>query len=269
MTIAGLGIGKEYGRWTVIGEPIMTARGKRKWLCRCACGTERYVLAQNLAYGGSFSCGCVRKKRRPSDKTVPQSGYKDIAGQRFHRLTALYPMPDRKKRSVVWHCRCDCGNEVDISYNELVYTTRQSCGCQKREYDGQFFKENLTRVDGTSIDQLRSKKLSKNNTTGYKGVYLIRGKYVAKIVFQHKQYFLGTYESIDDAVQARRRAEAILAEGTVRHYERWQQRAKHDPAWARENPVRIFVSRDQAGGFSISFLPQMDDSIAPQGGQHE
>ena len=41
-------------------------------------------------------------------------------------------------------------------------------------------------VDGTSIDAIRSKKVPKDNTTGYKGVYLIRGKYVAKIVFQKK-----------------------------------------------------------------------------------
>ena len=48
------------------------------------------------------------------------------------------------------------------------------------------------------MDALKSKKVPTDNTTGYKGVYLIRGKYVAKIVFQKKQYFLGTYENIED-----------------------------------------------------------------------
>lgn len=33
---------------------------------------------------------------------------------------------------------------------------------------------------------LKSKKIPTDNTTGYKGVYLIRGKYVAKIVFQNE-----------------------------------------------------------------------------------
>ena len=271
MSIAKPHVDGEYGKWTVVGGPVPTDKGESKWLCRCACGTERYVLARSLMYGGSFSCGCTRKKRRPRDlsgEAAPQTGYRDISGQRFARLTALYPIPSRQKRSVVWHCRCDCGNELDVSYNELAYTTRQSCGCKKREYDARL-KENLTRVDGTSIDQLRSRKISKNNTTGVKGVYLIRGRYVAKIVFQHKQYFLGTYANISDAAQARREAEETLAQGTVRYYERWRQLAEKSPDWARENPMHIFVGRDPAGRVTVSFLPRVDDSIQTTGGRDE
>ena len=40
---------------------------------------------------------------------------KDLTGQRFGRLTALYPTNRRDyKGSVIWHCRCDCGNETDV-----------------------------------------------------------------------------------------------------------------------------------------------------------
>lgn len=42
-------------RWTIIGDYIITERGERKWLCRCHCGTERYVLERSLLYGGSKS----------------------------------------------------------------------------------------------------------------------------------------------------------------------------------------------------------------------
>lgn len=68
------------------------------------------------------------------------------------------------------------------------------------------------------MDVLKSKKVPTDNTTGYKGVYLIRGKYVAKIVFQKKQYFLGTYENIEDAAEARREAEEVLFDGSAKHY---------------------------------------------------
>lgn len=57
---------------------------------------------------------------------------------------------------------------------------------------------------------IQSQKLPRDNTTGYKGVYLVRGKYLAKIVFQKKQYFLGTYDSIEEAAAARKSAEALL-----------------------------------------------------------
>lgn len=46
----------------------------------------------------------------------------NIKGRKFGRLTALYPTEERtKKGNVMWHCSCTCGNEVDISYNELMY----------------------------------------------------------------------------------------------------------------------------------------------------
>ncbi|MBR4866263.1 MAG: hypothetical protein IKU11_06225 [Clostridia bacterium] len=51
-----------FGRWTVIGE----GSGKnnpRRWLCRCACGTEREVLERSLRYGRSQSCGCLRREK--------------------------------------------------------------------------------------------------------------------------------------------------------------------------------------------------------------
>ena len=54
---------------------------------------------------------------------------------------------------------------------------------------------------------LKSDKLPKNNTTGVRGVYRIWGKYVAKIVFQKKQYHLGSYDSLEEAALARREAE--------------------------------------------------------------
>ena len=57
------------------------------------------------------------------------------------------------------------------------------------------------------MDMLKSDKLPKNNTTGVRGVYRIRGKYVAKIVFQKKQYHLGSYDSLEEAALARREAE--------------------------------------------------------------
>lgn len=54
---------------------------------------------------------------------------KDLTGQRFGKLVVLYPTEKRQSRSVVWHCICDCGNEVDISSKNLTYGSSQSCGC--------------------------------------------------------------------------------------------------------------------------------------------
>lgn len=306
--------GVRIGRWTVQDEFIKTAKGEKKWLCRCDCGTERYVLERSLRHGGSMSCGCIRKEeavkaisydlagqvfgdltvlskaenqrknggiwwtcqcscgnlydvpgsllvtgRRThcSSKVHPKNyASVDISNQRFHRLIALYPLKNRDpKGAVQWRCKCDCGNEADVSYNNLVYGNMKSCGCQKKEHDKKLCSF-LTHIEGTSIDMLRSKKIPADNTTGYKGVYLIKGKYVAKIVFQKKAYYLGTYDRIEDAAEARKEAEEVVFDSVAEHYARWKAYADTDPAWGVENPVQVFVSQDSSTKrMSVTLLP--------------
>lgn len=306
---------KRFGRWVVQDTVSVTVKGERKLLCRCDCGTERYVLERSLKSGGSTSCGCVRKEnarkavehdlqgRKFGELTVlseaahqrknggvwwlcrcscgqnyevpgtllvtgrrthctnktHEKNYAcaDIRGQRFHRLTAIFPTKARDAHgSVIWHCRCDCGNEVDIPYNLLVYCNMKSCGCQKKEHD-QKLSESLTHVDGTSLDMIRSNKIPKDNTTGYRGVYLIKGKYVAKIVFQQKAYYLGTFDQIEDAAKARKNAEELLFDGTAAFYERWNRQATENPEWAAENPIKIYVSRTKEGGLEVQYSPSV------------
>lgn len=304
--------GSVVGRWTVLDACEKTAKGEKKWLCRCECGTERYVLERSLKHGGSFSCGCLRKERAYEAvahdvlgktfgdltvvgkskkrtklgtywtclcscgytceataselvngnkthcgcKTVKNYATADITGQRFGRLVALYQTKKRdKKGSVIWHCRCDCGNEVEAPYNSLMYANQISCGCKQKEHMATLGKY-LTHVDGTSIDAIKSKKVPTDNTTGYKGVYLVRGKYMAKIVFRKKQYFLGTYDNIEDAAEARKEAEEVLFDGVAEHYRLWREKADTDQEWAAENPIHITVNQSN-GKLSVTLLPDL------------
>jgi hypothetical protein len=65
-------IGVKYGRLTIIKEvePHIQPNGKkrRKFLCLCDCGNEKYFLIENLKDGGTKSCGCYAKEH-PSRKT--------------------------------------------------------------------------------------------------------------------------------------------------------------------------------------------------------
>ena len=180
----------------------------------------------------------------------------DITGQRFGRLTALHPLGRTDSRgSVLWLCRCDCGQELELSYNIIMYTNQKSCGCQRREHE-QKLNTYLTHVAGTSVDMLRSKKIPTDNTTGCRGVYWIRGKYVAKIVFQKKAYYLGAFDDMEQAVHARREAEAVLFDGVADYYARWKQRAEADPRWGQENPMAITVEQKQDKTLDVRFYPE-------------
>lgn len=265
MMIPMIKVGDRVGRWEVLSEQKGASLSNKKWLCRCDCGTERAVLERNLRYSTSLSCGCMRRVRHEKGPESKKNyRYSDISGQRFGRLTALCPSGSHDKSGfVIWHCRCDCGTETDVSYNSLVYGNQVSCGCQKKEHD-QKLNTYLTHVAGTSVEMLKSKKIPKDNTTGYKGVYLVRGKYLAKIVFQKKQYVLGIFDRIDDAAEARKEAEEILFAGVAAHYEKWKAYADLDPDWAKENPVQVIVNQTN-GKLHAVLLPDLTTNacIAP------
>ncbi len=58
---------------------------------------------------------------------------KDLTGQRFGRLVVMYQNGFRYKpsgqRTVLWHCKCDCGVEKDIPSSTLRNGRSRSCGC--------------------------------------------------------------------------------------------------------------------------------------------
>ena len=62
---------------------------------------------------------------------------KNIIGQKFNRLTVLEDTGKRKNGSVVWLCKCDCGNICEVCSGSLTRTNHptRSCGCLKKESD--------------------------------------------------------------------------------------------------------------------------------------
>lgn len=62
--VAPIKPGDQVGRWTVLEEGDYTAAPSGKlWkrrLCRCACGTERFLIEATLRRKATLSCGCYR-----------------------------------------------------------------------------------------------------------------------------------------------------------------------------------------------------------------
>ena len=58
----------------------------------------------------------------------------------------------------------------------------------------------------TQGQNVKNQKVKKNNTTGVKGVCIMRGKYVARIKVNYKNHWLGSFEKLEDAAKAYREA---------------------------------------------------------------
>ena len=77
--------------------------------------------------------GDVRKQNELpafSEEGNGMGGRKDLTGQRFGKLVVLSPTEKRADAgSVVWLCRCDCGNLAEVSARRMVRGKARSCGC--------------------------------------------------------------------------------------------------------------------------------------------
>lgn len=64
----------------------------------------------------------------------------NLIGQKFNMLTVIRQAPSKGKNSY-WHCRCECGKEIDVRRDCLTKGTIKSCGC---------YRSSLTSVDLTN-----------------------------------------------------------------------------------------------------------------------
>lgn len=206
--------GRRFGLLTVLRR-VANQNGRTCWLCRCDCGNTHVVTAQNLKAGKTASCGCLIHQKH--------TGIADIANLRFGRLTALFPTEKRDaKGSVYWHCRCDCGTQLDITEDGLVHGNYRSCGCLKKEIQMDIVNQ-LHRIDGTCVEWLEKRKHRSDNTSGFRGVYKSEnGRYRVFIGFKRKRFYVGTYKNFEEAVAGRLEAETAIHDQFVKAYYRWK-----------------------------------------------
>ena len=58
----------------------------------------------------------------------------DITGKRFGKLTVIIEAERTNKYKRRWHCRCDCGKEIDVSQDKLIGNRTKSCGCYREQF---------------------------------------------------------------------------------------------------------------------------------------
>lgn len=237
--------GQQFGELTAIRRVENDKGGRVCWLCKCSCGNECVVQALKLKSGHTRSCGCKRYQG--------SGNRRDLTGQRFGRLTALYFVrKENRVKNSYWHCRCDCGRELDVYTMNLVCGQTQSCGCWNKE-QGAKLNDHLHRQDDTCLERLKRVQTdSRENKAGFRGLFLTKdGKYRVMITFQKKRYNLGYFKTFAEAARVRLDAEEVLQVGYIRAFQQYAEKAEADPVWAESNPFYFNAARVN-GEFKIS-----------------
>lgn len=58
--------------------------------------------------------------------------YVDITGQQFNRLTVVMDYDKARDGSILWLCKCSCGNTTYATITQLRSGDIKSCGCLKK-----------------------------------------------------------------------------------------------------------------------------------------
>lgn len=112
--------GQKFGYLTALYPTRV--KGRFGWHCKCECGQEVDIESNNLRQGKIQSCGCKK------NKIISEKIAKNIVGQKFNHLTVLEKTSQRQCGSIVWKCRCDCGNITYIPTSNLKNGHTKTCG---------------------------------------------------------------------------------------------------------------------------------------------
>ena len=241
--------GKQFGRWTVLeeAEPRKDTSGhlRRWWLCECSCEkhTRRIVSGASLRKGHSESCGCLQtehaiaamseaKKKNNTFEVCDGyvKGFDDSGNCFFIDIQDLEKIKENYWYRVRINDRNDDptyyfythnwydGKDHKLSMQE--YLTNEKY-VDHINHDGTDNRRCNLRTGNALIGSNQSHnninhKLGRNNTSGYKGVIYLKDndKWVAQIGINYKTIHLGTFNTKEEAIQARK-------EGEEKYYKGW------------------------------------------------
>ena len=164
------------------------------------CGKEFETQISNVKSGNTKSCGCLvgeyhgMKKHRFYNTyrnmmqrcyTKSNPAYKDYGGR---GITVCEEWLDVVK-FIEW-CESTCPNEKGISLDRI-------------DNDKGYSPENCRWTDATT--QNINQRMRRTNTSGYVGIHWVesRLKWVSRINVEKKRIWLGDYNTIEEAAQAR------------------------------------------------------------------
>ena len=227
--------GKKFNKLRVIDYN----NGEGTWNCQCDCGNMTKVSTYSLNSGNTKSCGCLKKE-------AGALIYNDLTGKSVGLLTVMYQLSERDKgRNIIWHCKCECGNEVDIvSYSLTKKNPTMSCGCVKSKGElkiSQILQDNKIKFETQkTFDTCR---FPETNHLAFFDFYL--PDYNCLIEYQGEQHY--------------KASGTIFTEEIVNKI---QQRDNYKKEWCQKNKILLITIP------YTQFNILMIDDLLPKGGKH-
>lgn len=129
------------------------------WKCQCDCGNICEVSGEFLRRKNiPRDCGCTKQKNIKAKRIEEKNNW--LVGKQFGKLTVCKPTSERINRSIVWECKCECGNIKYVPTHLLTSNHTRSCGCLIREVHG----NDLTNQRFGKLTALYPREYKKNSS---------------------------------------------------------------------------------------------------------
>ncbi len=177
------------------------------WRCDCDCGTQTVVTSGDLNSGNSRSCGCLHKEI--DSKTHTTHG---MCGTPEYR--SWYHMKDRCINLKNKNYQDYGGRNINVCeewlnsfenfFADMGFKPHSGLTLERWDNEKGYSRENC--IWTSRVVQGRNQRTPKNNVSGYKGVCWVKRdkKYYSYITANNKRVYLGSYNIIEEAVEARR-----------------------------------------------------------------
>jgi len=203
MPVASDLIGKKFGRLTVIRK-VKKTKNYVHWECSCECGGTKTTITASLNKGVVKSCGCIHK-----EITSKHGMYKHPLYQTWLNMTQR------------------CNNPKNPIYKYYGARGVKVCDHWLESFEN-FYNDMGEKPEGASLDRIddalvysketckwsdKSEQVfnrrPKKNKSGYTGVKVTpAGNFSSGISKNGKFHYLGTYDTLEEAIEARKAGEA-------------------------------------------------------------
>lgn len=204
-------IGKRYGRLTIKSVSNRIVWGTATWvaLCDCDCGNQHEATVSKLRYGHVKSCGCLRADAM-SEFNTKHGG----CHTRLHSIWTSMKQRCLNPNARNYHNYGGRGITICEEWVDSFETFRgwalnngyaDDLSIDRRNNDDGYRPGNCRWVD--RIMQNQNRRVNTSSGTGIRGVQKHRNKWMAGITCNKNTLFLGSFDTIEEATEARRLAE--------------------------------------------------------------
>lgn len=183
---------------------------------RCSCGNEFISQIDSVKRGSTKSCGCLNTKMRilsgQKRRTHGMLGTKEYASwQRMKSRCYNKNSPDYQNYGGRGITVCDRWlNSFENFYNDIGQYYREGMELDRIDVNYNYCPENCRWA--TEQEQAWNQRIYKNNTTGCAGVTRSsrnKSKFEVRISKDGIEHYIGTFNSIEEAISARKDAEIL------------------------------------------------------------